>query len=54
MGIAGDPFFCPSWEPGDAEDEGRMERRLREARENLRLREAAQEREQGERDESED
>jgi hypothetical protein len=40
MGIIGDPFSCPSWEPEHAEDEGRMERRLSEARESVRIREA--------------
>jgi hypothetical protein len=41
MGFAGDPFFCPSWEPKTPKQEERLERWLRQAKENVRIREAA-------------
>jgi hypothetical protein len=50
MGIAGDPFFCPNWEPKTPEQVERLERWLREARENVRIREAAREAEERERE----
>ena len=43
MGVAGDPFFFRSSEPKTHEDERRLERWLKEARENVRIREVARE-----------
>ena len=43
MGIAGDPFYCRSWEPNTREQEERLERWLKEVRESVRAREASRE-----------
>lgn len=42
MGIAGHAFFCPSREPKTPEGKHRLEPWLREARENMEVREAEQ------------
>jgi len=54
MGVAGDPFFCRSWEPKTTEDEERLERWLREARGSVRIREAAREGDEREPEKPED
>lgn len=50
MGIAGDTFYCPTWEPKTREAEERLERWLREARESVWIGEAGRERENKEHD----